>query len=238
MGIALIYTTFVTTGCTQQDNAQLSKAQAVAEAAKAEAEIAKSGLEKARADTLSAQLEAKAAKAELAKMLAKPAVSEESKTRIIAMLEKGSKLRATTESSLTLSTFKNQLADVKSGYETVTLVGWPTGWQAEQGLFEAAIDGWSLGQHIWETQLGLAGLDRFSFSINAYAMYGDKLKALSVVVDKRTGDKDISKKFESSLRLSGTDTTIMADKAIQWCFTAATKAFDKSREGLRIKIKQ
>ena len=239
---ALISTSIILIGCMPQDASQLAKAQAAAESAKVEAESAKAGLEKARADAETARMETRTVRAELTKLLAKPSVSDESRSRIIALLEKAAKLRALTDLGIGYSAFNTQLAEVKSGSETVTLVGWPMAWQAEQGMFEAAMEGWSLGRQIWETKVGLDGKpsERFAFAINAFNTYGDKLKSLSELVAKRTGDKTASNTLEKVLKQTVVDgtPTIMADQAIQWCFVAASQAFDKSREGLRVKLKQ
>ncbi len=210
------------------------------EAAQAEAASLKVELGRAKADADAARAEVKAARAELVKLSAKPIVSDESRNRIIGLLEKGAKLRASTDQGIGYATLKDQLAEVKSSLETLTLVGWPVGWQAEQSMVEAAVESWSLGQKIWETKLGLVDnpLNSFAFSINAFGTYGEELKALSELVAKRTEDRTASNKLESMLKQAGDRPTILADQAIKWCFVAASQAFDKSREKFRVKLKQ
>ncbi len=138
-------------GCTQEKDTELAKA-------KAETETAKAELLQAQADAERARQEVNASK-EKAEITPKPVpakqpASEESRARIISLLEKAAKLGTMTDQGVTLSPYKDQLAEIKSAWDTMSLIGWPSEWEKEQAMLEVAIDAWTLGLRIWETKVG------------------------------------------------------------------------------------
>ena len=230
--ICLLVITALLVGCSQQKDLDSGKTRTEAEEAKIE-------LAKTKADLAKANAQINASKVTLAKEPVAKTVSAETRSNIVTLFEKTAKLRASTEQGTNFIQLKNLIVEVKSSQDTVKLLGWPAGWEIEQSTFEASVEAWSLGKEIWETKLEFViPIDKYNFSMNAYELYGDKLNKLSDLVTSRTGDTIASARLKSILMQEGGKPIIMADTAIQWCFFSASQAFDKSHEGLRLKLRQ
>ena len=93
----------------------------------------------------------------------KPEVSEASKTEIsgetraraLHFLEKGLRLLALTEQGVTCREFNERLADVKTDWEILNLVGWPSvlGDTNTYWIAMCAIESWNHAAKIWNTEL-------------------------------------------------------------------------------------
>ena len=79
-----------------------------------------------------------------------PKLTEDTKSRVLNFIEKGSKLTALTDQGVSFISFSDQLAEVKSVWQTLTLVSWPETWTREKANFESAIEGWDLAKQMWE----------------------------------------------------------------------------------------
>jgi hypothetical protein len=58
----------------------------------------------------------------------KPTISEDTKSRVLNFIEKASKLAAMTDQGVAFTPFSDQLAEVKSVWQTLTIVNWPETW--------------------------------------------------------------------------------------------------------------
>jgi hypothetical protein len=159
----------------------------------------------------------------------KPTISEDTKTRVLSLTEKGAKLRTMTEQGIAFTPFKDQLAEVKSASETLSLVGWPPTWNHEQANFESAIEAWNLAIDIWEAKLRAdrdPG-DKLRFMLDVTKLYGARLQNLADLVSRRTNDQGVKEKLEriTAKKDKDADGVIIPDWAIQWCFTAASTSF-------------
>jgi len=55
----------------------------------------------------------------------KPTISDDTKSRVLNFIEKASKLAAMTDQGVAFTPFSDQLAEVKSVWQTLTIVNWP-----------------------------------------------------------------------------------------------------------------
>jgi hypothetical protein len=169
-------------------------------------------------------------------------IPDSTQARILSLIEKGSKLRTMTDQGTSLTLFKDQLAEVKSGWETLTIAGWPLTLNHEEANFDSAIQAWSLAADIWDAKLRAErdSGDKFLFALDVYKIYGERLRSVADLVARRANDESVKAKLE---RITVKDDkhpegATLPDWAIQWCFTAASASFDKAREGLRERLKK
>ena len=55
----------------------------------------------------------------------KSTISDDTKSRVLNFIEKASKLAAMTDQGVAFTPFSDQLAEVKSVWQTLTIVNWP-----------------------------------------------------------------------------------------------------------------
>lgn len=169
----------------------------------------------------------------------KPTISDDARSRIIGLLEKAARLRASTEQGIAYEAFKDQLAEVKSAWETSNLVGWPDAWKAEHELIDVSIQAWSFALELWEIRvkierLRLGGIDS-NMPVNV-----SRQKEFSKMASTVTGDKSVSDRLDKLIGPPQDDGQqyIRSKDATEWYFLVASLALDRSRDGLRTKLKQ
>jgi len=84
-----------------------------------------------------------------------PKVSAQTKEKIVLMIQAVSKLTSQIEQGVSLSDYKNQLAEIRSVLEALEIVGWPKNSEAAQSRVQFALNGWILAQDIWSEQARL-----------------------------------------------------------------------------------
>lgn len=88
----------------------------------------------------------------------RPIMSEGTKSRVLGFIEKASKLEAMTDQGLNYKSFCEQLAEVKSSWDTLSIV-WPESWMDEKDTFKLAIKGWDDAKSLWEHKIELNSMD-------------------------------------------------------------------------------
>jgi len=173
----------------------------------------------------------------------KPTVSEDTKARVLNFIEKATKLTAMTEQGVAFTPFTDQLAEVKSVWQTLTLINWPETWNREKANFESAIEGWGLAKEIWERKLKMSSdpADKLEYLFGSGKIYAPRLQAYAETVTRRTEDQSALREFDLVyLKMSpeAKEKLLIPDGAIQWCLSTASLSFDKAREGVKNRLTQ
>lgn len=171
----------------------------------------------------------------------KPTISEDTKSRVLNFIEKASKLAAMTDQGVAFTPFSDQLAEVKSVWQTLIIVNWPETWNRERANFESAIEGWSLAKEIWERKITMSSNpeDKLEYLMGTGKIYASRLQAYAETVTRRTDDQRALRKFDSvyfKMRPDAKEKMLDPDGAIRWCLSTASMSFEKARDGVKSQL--
>ena len=168
----------------------------------------------------------------------KPRISDDTRSRVLNFVEKGSKLSTMTQQGVAFTPFSDQLTDVKSSWETLAVIGLPETWNRERTVLESAIEGWTLAKEIWERKVKAASNqdEDLELAVGAAKIYGNRLKQYSETAARCTGDDSPRRTLEQTGLV---DLNIISiDNAIRWSLSTASLSFLKAREGIKLKINE
>jgi hypothetical protein len=168
-----------------------------------------------------------------------PAISEETKARVLDFIEKAAKLDNMADQGVEFAPFSDQLAEVKSAWQTLTLAGWPETWSQEKAQLESAIDGWTLANDIWGEKI--QRISDEGTDVNLYATsattYVPRMQDCAKTVASMTGSESAIPGFDIVYYMK-TPTNITPDFAIKWCLSTASFCFEKARDGVKSHLSQ
>jgi hypothetical protein len=167
-----------------------------------------------------------------------PAISEDTKSRVLDFIEKAAKIDNMTAQGVTYTQFTDQLAEVKSAWQTLTLVSWPETWGKEKAEFESAIDGWNLANEIWGKQIEVSSDSdaKTDFLFGAGKIYGPRLQAYAATLDHITDQNGLDKvhiPYDTNNPMS-----FDPDIVIKWCLSTSSICFQIARDGVKSHLSQ